>query len=64
MPGLTREDIIDLDRWYSIQFASRQMAAAALERYRRYRAEVAARAAERGMRAIEPPEQDAPDLAA
>ncbi|MEX2228574.1 MAG: hypothetical protein WEB13_02945 [Dehalococcoidia bacterium] len=64
MSGLTREDIIDLDRWYSIQFASREMAAAALERYRRYRAEVAARQAERGLRATEPAEQDAPDLAA
>lgn len=64
MPGLTREDIIDLDRWYSIQFASREAAAAALERYRRYRAEIAAREAERWSHVTERTEADEPDLAA
>ena len=38
MPGITAEDLIDLDRWYSIQFACRDAATAAVERYRRYRA--------------------------
>jgi hypothetical protein len=65
MTHLTREDLIDLDRWYSIQFASREAAAAALERYRRYRAAIAASAAEQGSHATDTSAAaDTPDLAA
>lgn len=66
MTALTRDDLIDLDRWYSIQFASHEAAVAAIERYRRYRKQAAARESELWSRIIDPPAQDVdtPDLAA
>ena len=34
--GLTAEEITDLGRWYSVQFASPEIAKVAMDRYRRY----------------------------
>ena len=65
MAALTREDLIDLDRWHSIQFASHEAASSAIERYRRYRAALAARDGERWSRVTDlPAAEDAPALAA
>jgi hypothetical protein len=50
MADLTPEDIVDLGRWYAIQFRDQETAEAALDRYERYRVRVEREATSHGKR--------------